>query len=69
MGFTTTMRDHSQSAQTEIHTFSLVRQAVVTLEDTGKHNLDFVTLPSHPPVPASKNTDFLTLPSNPQAPA
>ena len=45
-----TMKDHSQSAQTEIHTFNLVRQAVVTLEDTGKHNLDFIILPPYPPV-------------------
>ena len=51
MDFTTTMKDHSQSAQTEIHTFNLVRQAVVTLEDTGKHNLDSVILPLHPAVP------------------
>ena len=50
MGFTTTMRDRSQSAQTEIHTFNHVRQAVATPEDTGKHNLDFVILPPHPPV-------------------
>ena len=48
MGFTTTVKDHSQSAPMETPTFNLVRQAVVTLENTGKHDFDLVILPPSP---------------------